>query len=254
MMARIAVALIALGIAIMAWGAHYPEFYDPNWEHPYDQGPWMAAMNNAIADPVKYDAMATQWFDAREKALTPRDACFDRGLAVFLLGLTLLALSRFGPMIDRQSTARSPETQGRFVFLCSITWCSFVPGEWAYYIYTSVRGDYPWFGDIITIPCAGVAFWGVIGLPVVIIFTRVIMRETMLPVPILYSPVFTNFGIRMLVVFVAMALSLGALVVGLAQVPTIVPSTVCTIYLLLIARAAIARGRVVLPIVTRQIS
>jgi hypothetical protein len=189
--------------------------------------------------------MGDQWYAAKSKAQSPRDWCFDVGTGFILLGIASYALllakgiNKVGDLL----WLRSPKTQWGFFLLATVTWLSFIPAEWIFYAYASGRGDFPWFGDVIAIPCFGVLIFGIIGLPFVLLGVALAVLDARLPVPVFLSPAFRSFSRLDILFFPVAMLALLVTVMGVVQQPPIVPSAVATFYLILSGRAAAVNTR-----------
>jgi hypothetical protein len=184
--------------------------------------------------------MANEWGAAKAKAETPRDVCLDRGAGVILLGLSIwiLFMVKGVSRIRDLAGLTTPKTQQRFYVLATIAWLSFIPAEWAYYMYTEDRGDYPWFGDIIAIPCFGILIFGIIGLPFVLFGVKAALGRAQLPLAVFSRPVLSRFYIVSIALWIAAILALLVTAFGVAEQPPIVPSGLFTLYLILSGRAA----------------
>ena len=231
----VVIALLAGGVGLFAAGSTHPQYRDPDWNAQL-YGPQWGGHSDADAD---------RWFATRSRLLTSRDDLHDDGLAVAGLGVGLaIVLAATG--VRRWSDLaglQSPGSHRRWATAAAVTWLSFVPSMWAFYTYTSERGDYPPMGDVVFIPEAGVTAFGLLGLPIVLFGVRLVTAEQPLPVRLWRRPAIRCSNVVSLAVYVALFAAIGVLVVGFVQVPTIVPSTVVTLYLLLAGRAATRSAR-----------
>jgi hypothetical protein len=246
--------LLATGLLCCLAGARMAEFRDPAWEAPFDDSSWHARMDDAFTastkgHPQAYDALAEEWFAARAKALSSRDGLIDTGLGLTLLGMTaligLMALRRTAghwPRISDLGSLASPRTLPQCWVFVAVTWLSFVPGEWIYYFYTGSRGDHPWFGDAIAIPCFSVLVIGVLGLPFLLGATWVVLRRARLPGRLFARPWFGPFYVVSAALWAVAAMALVVTVGSVFAQPFIVPSSLMTLYLALSGRAAVCQG------------
>ncbi len=207
------------------------QYNDPHWRDQLYGPQWFNRYTPADA-----------WFALRAKLLTAREEEQDLGIAAAGLGIglaTVLAGAGVRTWADL-GDLRSPATRRQFRWSAILAWLSFVPSAWVFYVYTSVRDDYPPMGDIIMIPCAGVAVLGVVGLPVVVLGVNLATMGRPLPVPLWTRPIVRWRNPVSWAVWVALVAASAVLVIGVLQMSTIVPSAVATIYLLLCGRAASA--------------
>jgi hypothetical protein len=227
-------ALIVTGIGLFVAASCRAQYNDPQWSERLYGPQWVGKYSDADADA---------WFAQRANLLTPREGEQDAGIAIAGLGIGLVAVManvKVRTWADIVAL-RSPLTCHEFKWSAILVWLSFVPSEWAFYIYTSVRGDYSPMGDIIMIPCAGVAVFGLIGLPLVLLGVKLATAGRSLPVRLWTRPVVRWQNPVSRGVFVVLLAAAAFLLLGLLQMPTIVPSAVATIYLLLCGRATSAQ-------------
>ena len=229
-------ALIALGGLVFAYGSQFPEYYDRGAEARLNDKNWSDAArkdNNA-------DTVANEWYSLRASLRTRRDTCYDLGAGIIALGLgmALLFLTKGIRKVSDLGYLTTPKTSGRFYLLAALTWLSFIPGEWIYYIYTGQRGDYPPFADVIGIPMGGAFIIGVLGLPFVLFGVWVSIHGAKLPTAVWSGSIFGQLNIVSAAIWIALILALLVTAMGVARQPPIVPSCLFTLYLLLSGKAA----------------
>ncbi|HWB52923.1 MAG TPA: hypothetical protein VG722_01980 [Tepidisphaeraceae bacterium] len=246
--------LIAVGVIVFAIGSRYPQFHDPSWEQPFLQSPWHDQMERAFdksthGDDEDYNTLAAEWEAARANALTIRDSFHDFGIGLISLGVGLNSiLARIKPKkLSDLRSIRTPSTPGRFLAAMTATWLAFIPAVWAYYFYTSARDDYPYFGDVIAIPCFGVLLYDLITLPIVLIFLSSVIRYAVLPVPVFSRPILGRHYMWCTILWMAIIVILITTLVDLIEDPFAVAPGVVLLYLILSARAAVVNSPPRLP-------
>jgi hypothetical protein len=238
MNAYVVPAVIVVVGALVAWsGARLPAYTDPNWDHRFVG--IQASVENS-------DQLSAQWYAAKAEVETPRHRRLDLGMGLVALGLSVAALFALRGVRSLRDAPRlrSPATRAAFFASAALAWLSFIPAEWLWLGYTQWRGDYPWWADSIGIPVAGVLFFGLIGLPVVLAGAAIALRGATLPVPLSTRPVFGPPFLVCTGLIVAGTLALVVLLSAIGSEPFLVPSALLTLYLLASARAAaVEEGR-----------
>ena len=240
----ISLILAVIGGAVMVYGSRFPEYSDPNANALLNDASWFTMTNKNVDSEVveEYgdDAVAAVWFAHKRALETARNACFDLGSGIIALGIgsaLLFAVNGVRKWRDLRSL-KGPKTSGRFYLFAALTWLSFIPAEWCYYIYTRARGDYPPFADSIAIPM-GIRFvFGVLGLPMVLFGVWIAINGTRLPAAIWSGSLFGRINLISAGIWIALILALLVLTMGVITRPPIVLSSLFTIYLLLSGRAA----------------
>jgi hypothetical protein len=236
-----------MGIVVVGYGSRFSEYTDPNWEQPFLKQDWTNRLDTAFhastnGNRETFDTMSDEWFAAKAKAQTPRNQCFDLGAGLIVLGISMgiLFVAKRVHHISDLACLTTPKTRRSFLVLATMVWLSFIPAEWVFYNYTLDRGDYPWFGDEIAIPCFGVLILGLIGLPFVLLGVVIALRSSHLPLAIFSRPIFSRPYIVSFALWIAAVLAVAVMVFGVIMQPPIVPSALMTLYLILSGRAAAA--------------
>lgn len=166
------------------------------------------------------------------------------GLAALGVGLAMLFAARGVRSFKSLASLRSPPSRRSFYFSATLCWLSFIPAEWLWLVYTQRRGDYPWWADSIGIPGFSVLFFGLIGLPFVLLGVAIALRGAQLPATLWAKPYFGPPYVVCSILWAAVLLTLLFLWAFLfAGPPTVIP-LLGTLYLLLSGRAAAtSRGR-----------
>jgi hypothetical protein len=240
----ISLILAVIGGAVMVYGSRFPEYSDPNANALLNDASWFTMTNKNVDSEVveEYgdDAVAAVWIAHKRALETARNACFDLGGGIIALGIgsaLLFAVNGVRKWRDLRRLS-GPKTSGRFYLFAALTWLSFIPAEWCYYIYTEARGDYPPFADSIAIPMGMRFVFGVLGLPMVLFGVWIAINGTRLPAAIWSGSLFGRINLISAGIWIALILAMLVLTMGVTTRPPIVLSSLFTIYLLLSGRAA----------------
>jgi hypothetical protein len=138
----------------------------------------------------------------------------------------------------------TPKSHRHFYIYAVVVWLSFVPAEIFYLNYIDAREDPP-FVDNMAIPIESTLtlVFGLIGLPVIVAGVWMVTRGKSLPVSILAARTVDTNQLLAGVIWIALVILVFITMGCLVTEPSIVPSCVCTAYLLLSGRAVCASSR-----------
>ena len=164
----------------------------------------------------------------------------DYGIGIAALGVgtgMLITATRAWRLHDLCDVT-TPRTPVRFYLLASLVWLSFIQTEWAWYDYTSDRGDYPPFADVVFIPQAATFLFVVVSVPFILAGVWIAIHGAKLPVRVWARPVFGRSYFLSPVLWGAAIMAAALIIYGVRARPYDVPTCVFMLYLILSGRAA----------------
>jgi hypothetical protein len=222
---QIPAAITAIGLMLLIRGLLLPEYLVPNGDQLLFHGSW-------------HEDQSNQWDALREKIVTRHFVYCDLGWGVMALGASIMAIlasKRVWTSADfREMT--TPRSKGVFYALATITWLSYIPAQVFWINYVDAREDAPFVENMaVPIESTLAGAFGIVGLPVILFGVWVVTQRKPLPLPI-WTP-FIAPGLATIAIGLALILAVLVTAGGVLAEPPLVPSCICTVYLLICGRA-----------------